>query len=440
MRGRQLAPVIRATVILILSLVVCGCARQTSSSPLVGTPGVPNIVQPGPSPEKWIELPVQSIDSFARVVRGYRDSLWIVDHTRIIQLSYSGQAQTYAIPSGLNGYQITEGPRGLMWFCEYGGSGESIIASISPRTGSIREYPIPGPLGPNEGETIGAGADGKLWFGAGPGHIGSMTPDGTFAFYPTPNTDLVQSLIAGPDGNVWTVNDNSPSESSAYRIAPDGSMTAYQLPVSPQTGGTCPIQIISGPEGSMYYTDPCSQWVALLSTSGTVAATYPSPHSPFFLTSDDISRVFFTALPPVHTGHERGYLGVLDTLNGTTSYRIAPQEGMRMASMAFGADGNIWMMPASSPWEVVVFVRLVMDVSPSTISFSGAGQSQQIVVSEKHYSGTWSATSEDASVATVQPGGTSGIFVVTGTGAGSTSIDIADKRHNDFLVQVSVGP
>jgi len=265
-------------------------------------------------------------------VTGYGKYVWMADHGSIVRFTYDGVGQSFPTPTGLNAYQITRGPLGRMWFSEYGGAGVSKLASIDPQTGLIREYALPGPGGENEGETVAAGPDGKLWFGAGPGRVGSMTPSGDVVYYPTPTQDLVLWLTPGPDGNVWTVNQTPDGKASIYRITPDGMVAVFGVTGNPlvNNGAACPIQIIDSADGHLYYTDPCAMWVAQLSTSGALIQTYSSPIAPYYLTANLHAHVFFTAIPPIHTRQERGALGDIDTLTGSVKLRTAPQDGMWM--------------------------------------------------------------------------------------------------------------
>jgi streptogramin lyase len=86
--------------------------------------------------------------------------------------------------AGPNG--IAAGPDGNLWFTEYQGNN---IGKITPATGVITEYAIPGSNYGNITNGITAGSDGNMWFALGLEYkIGKISPEtGTITKYPIHN-------------------------------------------------------------------------------------------------------------------------------------------------------------------------------------------------------------------------------------------------------------
>ena len=87
--------------------------------------------------------------------------------------------------------------------------------------------------------------------------------------------------------------------------------------------------------------------------------------------------------------------------------------------------------------DVDVLVLAPLKVTPTKLTFSGAGQTKSVTVSEKGVS-SWTASSSNASVATVAQGGSASTFDVTSVGAGTCRVKIADSSGNTVSVKVTV--
>jgi hypothetical protein len=78
--------------------------------------------------------------------------------------------------------------------------------------------------------------------------------------------------------------------------------------------------------------------------------------------------------------------------------------------------------------------------APSSLTFTntGAAYNQGFGVTEANYAGTFTATSQNAAVATVAPGTQPNTFVVTPAGAGQTTITVQDTGNRTTSVTVTV--
>jgi len=120
-------------------------------------------------------------------------------------------------------------------------------------------------------------------------------------------------------------------------------------------------------------------------------------------------------------------------------YRTTDPRLSSLGGLAIGHDGNIWFSQTNPVQDGMnVYVRRVMRVDPSSVVFSGVGQSHDVSVTESYYHDAWTASTSDPGVATVMQGNPQSVFAIESTGPGSATITIADAKHNDFQVQVTV--
>lgn len=128
---------------------------------------------------------------------------------------------------------------------------------------SIAEFTVPtantGPL------AITAGPDGNVWFVENLANsIGRITPEGAITEFniPTANANLAD-VTAGPDNNLWFTEPNS---RKIGRITPTGQVTEF--PLAGSVGS--PSAITSGPDG-LWFTIPLSNTVGRITTAGVVS-------------------------------------------------------------------------------------------------------------------------------------------------------------------------
>ncbi len=112
------------------------------------------------------------------ITSGPEGMMWFTDggSNKIGKITTEGKVTEYSLPSSGKPEAITWGPDGNIW---YGMSSEGKVGKIT-KEGTVTEYEykkvsgiINGPLG------MTVGADGRLWYTEGTGHIGAMTTTGT---------------------------------------------------------------------------------------------------------------------------------------------------------------------------------------------------------------------------------------------------------------------
>lgn len=174
--------------------------------------------------------------------------------------------------------QIALGPHEI-WFSAFHGNGQlTPIGDTEPQyTGGDSELgrmsmdgqfhlfglPVPGALI----DAIAVGPDNNLWFaetinasGANANllhKLGRVTPDGAFQEFPLTlrqPTDLIQQLIAGPDGNLWFSIESTLANYSAIgemgRMTPQGAVTIFDLGKF-----VIPHDMTIGPDHNLWFSD-----------------------------------------------------------------------------------------------------------------------------------------------------------------------------------------
>jgi len=103
--------------------------------------------------------------------------------------------------------------------------------------------------------------------------------------------------------------------------------------------------------------------------------------------------------------------------------------------LATGPDGNVW--EAGVAKSVSIYLRKVLSVMPTSLSFSSIGQAKTLQATETT-NPTLTAVSSNTAVATVVAGATLNSFTVTSAGAGKATITVQDSKKNYFQVPVTV--
>ncbi len=197
------------------------------------------------------------------IAQGSDGNMWFTDQYRnsegrrfVGRITASGSITEFWIPIGRRADLpetsvpggIALGADGSMWFTDDGTNtaGRNLIGRITT-SGVITEYPIPTP-GSMPGAIV-LGSDGNMWFSEpGVNRIGSITPTGEIAEYPTPGVS--GDITLGPDGNIWFMG--RPEVDPIGWIAPGGLVRTLPptLLGNASLGG-----IVAGADGNIWYTD-----------------------------------------------------------------------------------------------------------------------------------------------------------------------------------------
>jgi streptogramin lyase len=164
----------------------------------------------------------------------------------------TGSGKNEPEPGSSDPVALALGADGNMWFLDDGHNFEQhpLYGWVTPQ-GVVNERPLPGKLQtPWESvyfSSMTLGADGAIWFPAGPESIGRVTRGGEVSEYFVTGLGYWEGLgdiAAGPDGNVWFTS----GWSSLGRITPDGAITIFSNAIREFPGG-----LVLGTEGDLWY-------------------------------------------------------------------------------------------------------------------------------------------------------------------------------------------
>jgi virginiamycin B lyase len=198
---------------------------------------------------------------------------------------------------------LVVGPDGNLWYTasfysQFPWIGPGNIVGRITSTGDITNFNVlNGALVQTGfGGGITAGADGNLWIGiAG---VRPFTPDGQElgAF---PRSQPLSEMVTDANGNVWGLVWYNKIE----RITPDGAVTDFPLPVTPQPFDPAELDplrmtIAAGPDGNIWFSDPYANQIGNITPDGTVTEyAVPTPDSfPAGITTRPDGNIWFTEL------------------------------------------------------------------------------------------------------------------------------------------------
>jgi virginiamycin B lyase len=180
--------------------------------------------------------------------------VWVVHGGVLKKYTETGQqrALTPTAPTGVGA--LTRGPDGTIWFARPA-AGE--IGRVA-RDGSVTLFPGASPGALASGSQIAFGADGNVWFTeAAINRVGRLTPSGSVTEFPLPpDAKLLGGITAGRDGNLYLSLDGS-----VGRLSTAGILTGRFVG---ETAGLAPRKLVSGPDGSVWFSESFKPYVSRL--------------------------------------------------------------------------------------------------------------------------------------------------------------------------------
>ena len=186
---------------------------------------------------------------------GPDDKLWLCEQKHIASIGPRGVIREYSIPKIArvfnNDASVVLGPDRKIWFTLQGAVGISpYLANIDPKTHTITAHALPSGSC-DETAGLAVGGDGALYvacsyFFGGEPLIARVTTRGAVSSIPYPNGFMwyVNSIVGGPDGNVY------------FSAAPHGALVVYD-PIrktftlrQPPVGELRPVTV--GPDGNIW--------------------------------------------------------------------------------------------------------------------------------------------------------------------------------------------
>jgi sugar lactone lactonase YvrE len=262
---------------------------------------------------------------------------------------------------------ICAGPDGNLWVCDNNG----YIWKINTSGVVLATYTIitvgENPNGGSSTATgspvqICVGSDNNLWFSDSNTSIASqltsyvrkITTSGVYTDYTVTSTVSTQiglfGICAGPDSNLWVVNDSLGNGGSVFKVTTGGvALAEYVL------SGNYPATICVGPDSNLWIADSQTNAVYQVTTSGTV-----TPFTVFGASS----------LIDICNGPD-GNLWVAD-VNQNDIYRISTtgsatgfstgQTGQAFTGIITGPDDHIWVSDYEA--EIWTFVNVPQALVP----------------------------------------------------------------------------
>jgi streptogramin lyase len=192
------------------------------------------------------------------------------------RITPAGAITLFPVLAALSYPDIVTGPDGNLWVTE---ATSHQIAVVSPQGVLLNQYSIP--VAGAVPEFIISGPNGEVWFTAivgpsgpsgpvGTAYVGSVSTAGSFTMFQLPATsDNVKGITAGPDGNLWIVEQDA---NKIGRLTPSGVLTEFAIP----TPNSNPDEIRPGPDGNLWFAENTTNQIASISPSGVIME-YPVP-------------------------------------------------------------------------------------------------------------------------------------------------------------------
>jgi streptogramin lyase len=407
-----------------LLLTACQSDRALTPIPVKNVNAHPLVFQPGQRTH-WKFFPVQTSygDYLGQITGGFTDSIWYTakGSNAIGRMAMDGSTVAYTVPTPNSlPLGITKGPDGQIWFTE---TQANQIGSLS-MSGIFTEFALP--THDSQPLWITTGPDGNLWFTEQEGqHIGRMTTSGIVTEFGSDTG--YRHIVSGPDGNLWFTD----MPDKIGKISTSGVITLYTLPTAQFPDG-----LTVGGDGNIWFVNELAPLLGKINTAGTVSE-YPGcsgiTDSGSTIAAGSDGKLYATIL---------NNTAIMQfTLSGACKRLAFQTRYTEPGAIAAGPDGNLWFtgypIHGNAP-KIGVYIVRVLSATPPTMTFTSPGQTQLETINETQYTGTWTASSSDPTIATVTATSNPNVFQVMSVGVGSTTIIIADQDQNSIGVPVVV--
>jgi virginiamycin B lyase len=252
------------------------------------------------------EFPLPLLFQARDIVNGPNGALWFIDPqgsqynvgTMTTSGVFTGYLMNYGTP-----YGIAAGPDGNVWVTAQVNGGTSSVVRITP-AGVMTDFPDtnPGiPFGTPGAYAIASGSDGNIWFTHGAiagsqGQIASLNPtSGVITEHAIGSTETGLAIVSDPtDGALWFTNQTA-NGVGLNRITTAGVFTS----TTQQIAGIPPLAI--GPDGNVWSIDQNSAALedfaagfVLTSYAGTLNRDYGYAYNYSGLVTGPDGNVWFT--------------------------------------------------------------------------------------------------------------------------------------------------
>ena len=141
---------------------------------------------------------------------------------------------------------------------------------------------------------------------------------------------LPQGIVAGPDGNVWLVEQAS---SKVAQVSTAGSLLR-EIALSPGSG---PLSIVVGPDGNLWFTEGGLNRIGKLSVGGALLGEFQVASPPESIAAGPDGNLWFTE-------ESAGKIGKMDTNGRLLGEFTIPTADSKPRGISVGpcGDGNLW--------------------------------------------------------------------------------------------------
>jgi streptogramin lyase len=257
------------------------------------------------------------------------------------QIVYAGTpALTFtqlALPSGSIPNQFSPGPDGNEWYATNGVTTDGVgrIALAGSTIGAITEAAFPpDPTDGNIGAIGITGAkDGNLYATNGACTVFKVTPaEAISVLYSMPSCQAPGFLTQGPDGALWVMLYANGANAIGRFPLSGAAPNVYPLP-NPDACDSYACQIVTGPDGALWFTELSSGVIGRITTSGAITE-FPlhTGAIPEGITLGTDGALWFC---------DRTMIGRITTTGTVTEYPL-PNGGTNARGLATGVDGNMY--------------------------------------------------------------------------------------------------
>lgn len=314
-------------------------AAVVGTSSFLAIPAAPGLAAPGKVTE--IGLPVPDVAPLG-IANGPNGSVWFAENGGGVgRIDGAGKITEY--PVAANSQKnlgipdaMAAGSDGSLWFTDISVSVPR-VGRVDPATGAstLYELPLTGAVNFTNAQvtSITPGADGAMWFTGGySGALGRIDASGTVTAYATGLTPYAVTI--GQDGAVWFTN----NDASIGRLDPaTGKVTSYTAP-SAGTGLPALGEIVPGPDGRLWFTEPGVGKIGALNPSDGQIAEYAVPTAdskPTGIVAGTDGRLWFTESAASNVGS-------IDPASGSVTEHPLPATLSSPMRIMNGPGGELW--------------------------------------------------------------------------------------------------
>jgi len=298
---------------------------------------------PAAAPTVVAQYPIVGSDLSYGITNDAGGSVWYTEwyNGAVGRMGATGGNTDYSYTG--SPYGIALGPDGNFWVPDHANNRIAVMnASGAPAASYAVQYT---PM------QIAKGPDNNLWFTAedasfatGFSEIVQITTTGAMQTFPTSTSAqtakrYAYDIVSGPDGRMWFTEGNY-----IGAITTAGTMTEYPIP-----SGRTSNFITPGPDGNLWFTENYGNYVGKITTSGAVSE-YAVPTlfaDPWMIAAGKDGALWFTE------SGGTGQIGRVTTSGAVTEYPIANVSGN--PALLAGADGNLWIASAGGQMLVLSY-------------------------------------------------------------------------------------